>query len=396
MRGAYPTKGAGVLAHIRVVVLGGIGPAPFAAMLLADMGADVILVDRPGTPWRDREIPLDAVLRRGQRSLAADLKSADDLDTIRQLIASSDILIEGFRPGVAERLGLGPDDCHQLNEGLIYGRVTGWGQDGPYAQRPGHDLDYIAAAGIVGALGSPDQEPPPPLCLLGDFAGGGMFLVIGLLGALVERMSSGNGQVVDAAMMDGAALMMSPIYAQRSAGAWVDRRQANHMDGGAPFYRCYRTQDGQYLAVGSVEQQFYENLLGVLGLTDVPLAGQWDRAQWPVTSDRFAQVFSTRTRQEWVEAFEGVDACVEPVRGLGESLVHPQALARGTFTEVDGLVHVSPAPRFSRSGVRAPSAWARPGEHSAELRAELSTRAGRLENRRRAPLLPPPMKPHEP
>jgi len=290
---------------------------------------------------------------------------------VRHLIASSDVLLEGFRPGVAERLGFGPHECARLNERLIYGRATGWGQDGPMAATVGHDLNYIAAAGILGSIGPADRVPPPPHCLLGDFAGGGMFLTLGVLAAMLERVTSGRGQIIDAAMMDGAALLMSPIFAQWSTGAWVDRRESNIMDGGAPFYRCYRTSDDVFMSVAAVETQFYTNLLSVLSLDDVSASTQWDRDQWPKVAEQFAEEFSKRTRSGWVEAFADVDACVQPVPGIAESVQHPQAVARQLFHEVDGLIQVAPAPRFSRTPSRMPSPLARTGEHTNEIRDQI-------------------------
>jgi alpha-methylacyl-CoA racemase len=358
------------LASTRVVVLGGQGPVPFAAMVLADLGAAVVRVDRADDSMGDP--PLDAVFRRGQRSIVADLKDDDDRTLVRALVQRADVLLEGFRPGVAERLGFGPEAFADSNPGLVYGRMTGWGQDGPLAQEPGHDINYIAIAGLLGSIGDAGHPPRPPLNVVGDFAGGGLLLVIGVLSALVERQRSGRGQVVDAAMVDGVGTLMAPVLSLWSRGDWVDARDANFMDGAAPFYRTYETSDGRYVAVGAVEPEFYVALLRGLGIDDLDPATQWDRSRWLEMSDRMASVFRARTRDEWAQAFAGAGACVSPVLTVSEVAAHPHSVARGAHAVVDGLLQPVPAPRFSRNATRPIGPWARPGQHTEELRAEVA------------------------
>lgn len=338
---------SGPLSGIRVVEVASIGPGPFAAMILADLGAEVIRVER-----RDgggAGFPGDPLLRGRSASIALDLKHPQGIEVLLRLAAGADVLVEGFRPGVAERLGFGPAACHAANDRLIYGRMTGWGQDGPLASAAGHDIDYLAVAGVLGALGDSDRPPPPPLNLVADFGGGGMLLVVGVLAALVERFRSGRGQVVDAAMVDGASLLAAMFHGMRAAGLWSDLRGDNLLDGAAPFYRSYATADGGHIAVGAIEPAFYADLLAGLGLADAGLPDQFDRAAWPELTRRFAEVFARRTRDEWVEVFAGRDACVAPVLTLGEAATHPQAEQRGAFVLVDGVVQPAPAPRFSRS-----------------------------------------------
>jgi alpha-methylacyl-CoA racemase len=368
-----PTAAAGSspLGATRVVVLGGQGPVPFAAMVLADLGADVVRIDRRGDEVGPP--PLDAVFRRGQRSLFADLKDPADRAAVRALVDRSDVLLEGFRPGVAERLGLGPDDVAGSNPGLVYGRVTGWGQEGPLAQEPGHDIDYIALAGLLGSIGRPGEPPPPPLNVAGDFGGGGLLLVVGVLSALLERVTSGRGQVVDAAMVDGVGLLMAPVLSLWSRGDWIDQRGANFMDGGAPFYRSYETSDGGHVAVGAVEAPFYRALLEGLGLDDVDPAAQWDRERWPEVAERMAAAFRARPRDAWAEALAGAPTCVAPVLTVAEVAAHPHHAARRAHVVVDGLLQPAPAPRFGRSDTRAVGPWARPGQHTDEILAELAT-----------------------
>ena len=335
----------GPLAGVKVVELAGIGPGPFACMLLADMGAEIIQIDR--TAGAATWIP--GFMNRGRRSIAIDLKNASGLDVAMKLVEAADILIEGFRPGVAERLGLGPAACLATNPRLVYGRMTGWGQDGPLAQTAGHDIDYLAISGALWPIGSGDEPPPPPLNLVGDFGGGAMFLVAGVLAALHEVQGSGEGQVVDAAMVDGSAMLTTMFHEMRASGLWVDERHANLLDGGAPFYATYETADGGFMAVGALEPQFYAALLAGLGLDSADLPAQMDRGGWPLLRQTFASSFSAKTRDEWDEIFRGSDACVSPVLSWSEAPRHPHNLQRGTFVEYGGSVVPGPAPRFSRT-----------------------------------------------
>ncbi|MFG2613966.1 CaiB/BaiF CoA transferase family protein [Streptomyces anulatus] len=347
-----PTSAAGPLAGIRVVELGGIGPGPFAGMLLADQGAEVIRIDRPAEAGTTSRHP---VLHRGRRSVALDLKDPAGIDAVLRIIEGADALIEGFRPGVAERLGLGPETCLARNPRLVYGRMTGWGQDGPLAQAPGHDINYIAVAGALGALGAADENPPVPLNLVGDMGGGGMLLALGVTTALVSAQRTGEGQVVDAAMTDGTAVQLALIHGLLAVGRWEDARGVNLFDGGAPFYRTYRTSDGGHMAVGSVEPQFYAVLMEVLGLTgDTLFARQHDRAAWPAMGERLAAVFAGRTREEWTEAFDGTQSCVTPVYGLTEAAGHPHNVARGTYYRENGVLQPAPAPRFQGTPAATP------------------------------------------
>ncbi len=361
---------AGPLAGVRAVEVAGIGPCPFAGMLLADAGADVVRIDRVtagglalGDATRD-------VLARGRRSVALDLKHPQGAGTARRLLAGADVLIEGFRPGVMERLGLGPEALAEQHPGLVYGRMTGWGQDGPWAQRPGHDLDYAAVAGALHPVGDADRPPPPPLNYVADFGGGGMLLAFGVVCALVERCRSGRGQVVDAAMIDGAALQTAMFHGLLSTGAWSTERQANILDGGAPFYRCYRCADGEFVAVGALEPQFYADLLGLLGL-DPGAWPQHDRGRWNAQAEELARVFAGRTRDDWAGVFAESDACVAPVLSLTEAPTHPQAVARAVFAEPDGVTQPAPAPRFSRTVSALTRPPALPGQHTEEILAEI-------------------------
>jgi alpha-methylacyl-CoA racemase len=350
----------GPLAGVRVVELAGIGPGPFCAMLLADLGAEVLRVDRPAaarTGW-------PTVLARGRRSVAVDLKHPDGAGVVLDLVGAADALVEGFRPGVAERLGIGPDACLARNPRLVYGRVTGWGQEGPWRHAAGHDIDYIALAGALHPVGPAGGPPVPPLNLVGDFGGGGMLLALGVVAALLERGRSGAGQVVDAAMVDGAALLTTQFHELLAAGLWREQRGGNLLDGGAPFYGVYETADGRHLAVGALEPQFWAELLRRLGLDAGDLPDQLDRDGWPLLRQRLAALFRTRTLDEWCELLAGTDACVAPVLGLGEAPAHPHNRARGTFVDVGGVVQPAPAPRFSRTPCDPPTPAARPGEHT--------------------------------
>ena len=338
----------GALSGVRIVELAGIGPAPYGVMLLADLGADVVRVDRLVSGDQPDTAASMVGLSRNRRSLAADLKHAEGLATVRRLVSSADVLVEGFRPGVAERLGLGPDELRSDHPRLIYARMTGWGQDGPLAPRAGHDLDYAAVAGALHPIGRPDEPPPPPINYLADFGGGGTFLALGVLAALFERERSGRGQVVDAAMVDGAASLTTFLHGLLAAGAWTTQRGSNLLDGAAPYYDTYRCSDGRFVAVGALEPQFFAQLCQVLGL-DPDEWPQHDRALWPDQKARLAELFATRTRDEWVEAFAGTDACVAPVLDLSEAPTHPHNRERGTFVDVGGSPQPAPAPRLSRT-----------------------------------------------
>jgi alpha-methylacyl-CoA racemase len=345
----------GPLAGIRVVELAGIGPAPFACLLLAELGADVIRVDRPGGSG----LGVTDGLNRSRPCIAVDLKTPEGVAVVLRLVESADVLIEGLRPGVTERLGVGPDACLSRNPRIVYGRMTGWGQEGPMAQMAGHDINYAAITGALHTIG-PKERPLQAVNLVADFGGGAMFLVVGVLAALLERGSSGRGQVVDAAMVDGAAALATMIYTMLGTGHWIDRRQSNLLDGGAPFYDTYQCKDGRFVAVGALEPQFYRTLVEGLGLTLE--GGQLDVAHWPAHRAAFAAAFLTRTRDEWAEHFAGTDACVAPVLGLTEAPRHPHMAARGTFTSVDGVVQPTVAPRFSRTPTGAPTPPRKAGE----------------------------------
>ncbi len=343
------------LRGIRVVELAGLAPGPFGCMLLADLGADVVQVDRPGGGLA----PPPGPLQRGRRTVTLDLKTEAGVAALLRLAERADVLVEGFRPGVAERLGFGPAVLEKINPRLVYARMTGWGQDGPLAARAGHDIDYIATAGALEPLGRPGAPPQAPMNLLGDFAGGGMLLAVGVLAALLERSRSGRGQVVDAAMVDGAALLTSFLHGMLGAGMWPHPRGENLLDGGAPFYDTYRTADDRFMAVGALEPDFYRALLDGLGLTGADLPGQHDRDGWPVLRQQFAARFATRTRDEWTAVFAGTDACVAPVLAPAEAPDHPHNRARQAFVEVDGHAQPAPAPRFGRTPPAPPRA-ARP------------------------------------
>ncbi|MFF5785903.1 CaiB/BaiF CoA transferase family protein [Streptomyces sp. NPDC012693] len=340
------TAATGPLAGVRVVELAGIGPGPFAAMLLADLGADVVRVDRPGGPGLGID-PARDLTNRNKRSVLVDLKADGDAATVLDLVERADVLIEGYRPGVAERLGVGPDDCLARNPRLVYGRMTGWGQDGPLAATAGHDIGYIAITGALGMFG-PDPEGPPtvPANLVGDYAGGSLYLVIGVLAALQHARAHGEGQVVDAAIVDGTAHLTTMIHGMLAAGGWQDRRGVNLLDGGCPFYGVYETSDGGHMAVGALEERFYAEFVRLLGVEDAASARR-DLARWPELREAVAARFRSRTREEWTAVFDGSDACVAPVLSLREAPAHPHLAARATFTERDGIAQPAPAPRFS-------------------------------------------------
>jgi alpha-methylacyl-CoA racemase len=360
----------GPLNGVRVVEIASLAPAPFGCMILADLGADVLRVDRAERCGPQASQPPDP-LARGRRSIGLNLKDPAGIDLLLRLLDDADVLVEGFRPGVTERLGFGPDVCASRNPRLIYARMTGWGQQGPLAPTAGHDIDYIAISGALSLIGRAGEAPLPPVNLVGDFGGGGMLLALGVLAALVERAGSGRGQVVDAAMVDGSALLTSFIYGLRSSGGWQDERGSNLLDGGAPFYDTYPTSDGQYVAVGALEPQFYAALLRGLGLADAELPGQLDRAGWPILRRQFTEIFASRTRAEWEEVFAGTDACVAPVLSLAEAASYPHATAREAFAEVGGLTQPVPAPRFSRSAVPTPAPPPRPGAETNAVLAGL-------------------------
>ncbi|WP_030816311.1 CaiB/BaiF CoA transferase family protein [Streptomyces sp. NRRL F-2799] len=353
------TPGQGPLSGVRVVELAGIGPGPFAAMLLADLGADVVRVDRPDGPGLGID-PAHDVTNRNKRSVVIDLKAPDGPARVLDLAERADVLIEGYRPGVAERLGVGPADCHARNPRLVYGRMTGWGQDGPLADRAGHDASYIAVTGTLGMIGRPGEPPALPANLLGDYAGGSLYLVVGVLAALHHARATGTGQVVDAAIVDGTAHLSAMIHGMLAAGAWQDRRAANLLDGGCPYYGTYETADGKYMAVGALEPRFYAEFLRLLDLDGLADAHH-DPARWPELRERVAVRFKSGTRAEWTSRFEGTDACVAPVLSLREAPHHPHLAARATFTEHDGLVQPAPAPRFSATPTRVRTGPALPG-----------------------------------
>jgi len=376
---------AGPLAGFRIIEIAGIGPGPFCGMMLADLGAEVLRVDRaekaklPRMPGPNLDF-----LARGRRCIAVDLKSPAGVEVVLRLVEKADGLIEGFRPGVMERLGLGPDVCLARNPGFVFGRMTGWGQDGPLAKVAGHDLNYIALTGALHAIGRPDSPPPPPLNLVGDFGGGGLLLAYGILAALLERTKSGKGQVVDAAMVDGAAALMAIIFGAHASGWWKDQRFSNMLDGGAHFYDCYETKDGKYVSIGSIEPQFYALLLDKLGLAGEDLPKQMDRGAWPKLKERFVALFKTKTRDEWTQIMEGTDICFAPVLSLSEAPEHPHMKARNTFVEVDGVRQPGPAPRFSRTAAKIERAPAHPGEHTDEALADWGFAASELAELRKS------------
>jgi alpha-methylacyl-CoA racemase len=340
----------GPLAGVKVVELTGLGPAPFGAMVLSDFGAEVISIGRPakatGAAFGSAG---QGISDRGRRSVTVDLKSPEGLEVVRRLTDAADVFVEGFRPGVCERLGLGPDDLMATNPGLVYARMTGWGQTGPWAERAGHDIDYIAMAGPLAHIGRNGQPPTVPLNLVGDFGGGGLLMALGVCAALVDKARSGEGQVIDVAMVDGAALISGPMVPAYVGGSFSAERGTNMLDSGAPWYDCYETADGKWMAVGAIEPQFYAELLDGLGLADADLPDQHDREGWPVLRARFAEVLAQRTRGEWEAVFDGRDACVAPVLTYAEAAEHPHLRARGTYVAPGGVVQPAPAPRFSRT-----------------------------------------------
>jgi alpha-methylacyl-CoA racemase len=360
----------GPLRGLRIIELAGIGPGPMGAMMLGDMGADVIRVDRAGAA-PDRLVKRqDDVHGRSRRSIGVDLQRKEGQEVLRRLAATADGLIDPFRPGVTERLNIGPDECLKLNPRLVYCRMTGWGQEGPLARAAGHDINYIALTGLLHAIGRKGDKPVPPLNLVGDFGGGGMLLAFGMVCALLEAQRSGQGQVVDVAMTDGAGLLFGAIAGLHASGYWTGERGANLLDGGAPFYDVYETRDGRFVSVGSIEPQFYEILLDKLGLAGADLPAQMDRAAWPALKERFAALFKTKTRAEWCQIMEGTDICFAPVLGIAEAPQHPHNRARQAHVNVEGVWQPAPAPRFSRTVAGVPGAAPERGAHTEEVLAE--------------------------
>lgn len=356
---------AGPLQGIKIIELAGIGPGPFCGMMLADMGAELLRIDRSGAVGTDFPAePRMDILARGRRSIGVDLKHPDGVETVLRLVEKADVIYEGFRPGVTERLGLGPDVCLARNPRIIYGRMTGWGQDGPLAKVAGHDINYIALTGALHSIGRKGETPVPPLNLVGDFGGGGLLLAYGIVCALVETARSGKGQVVDAAMVDGAGALMGIIFGAHASGWWQDDRGSNMLDGAAHFYDTYETKDGKYVSIGSIEPQFYALLLKHTGLEGQDLPHQMDRSQWPAMKEKLATIFKTKTRDEWCAIMEGSDVCFAPVLSLAEAPHHAHAKARGGFAELAGVINPGPAPRFSRTQPKLDLPPALPGEHT--------------------------------
>lgn len=356
----------GPLAGRTVLEVGGIGPMPFAGMILADLGAEVVRIDRPGARPPMPLPPERDLMNRGKRTVALDLKSPSGVEALEALVVRSDALIEGYRPGVAERLGFGPQRCLDLNPALVYGRMTGWGQEGPWSARAGHDVNYISATGALNAIGTADGPPQVPLNLLGDFGGGSTYLVMGVLAALLEAQGSGRGQVVDAAIVDGVSHLLACTHSLMNSGLWDDGRGVNVLDGSAPYYRLYETSDGRYMSVGAIEPQFYARMLELLGVEE-DLGHQHDRSAWPRIQARLEETFSRRTQAEWGEVFERSDACVTPVVSLAEAVDHPQIRARGSITRQEGRLSPAPAPRFSRTVAETPAPPKAPGSDTVEI-----------------------------
>ena len=353
----------GPLNGVRIIEMGGIGPGPFCAMMLADMGAEVIRVDRKGPPENRPDAKYE-ILHRGRRSIAMDLKKPEAVRALLKLIEHAEVLLEGFRPGVMERLGLGPEECLARNPKLVYGRMTGWGQDGPLSQAAGHDINYIALSGALHSIGKAGEKPVPPLNLVGDFGGGGMLLAFGIVCALYESDKSGQGQVIDAAMVDGAATLMAAFYGLRAGGKWNDQRGTNMLDGGAHFYDTYETADGKWISVGSIEPQFYALLLKHAGITDPDFTNRMEPGNWPRLKEKIAAVFKTKSRDDWCRIMENTDVCFAPVLTFEETMKHPHNVARKTFVEIEGVPQPSPAPRFSRTRVKIQGPPPAPGEHT--------------------------------
>ena len=361
----------GPLEGVRIVELAGIGPAPFCAMLLSDMGAEVIRVDRAANvghdTGREGEDPRFALLQRGRRNLAVDLKNTAGVDAVLRLVERADGLIEGFRPGVMERLGLGPTVCLPRNPKLVYGRMTGWGQDGPIAHTAGHDINYIALSGALHAIGEAGGPPVPPLNLIGDFGGGALYLAMGVLAGIISARATGKGQVIDCSMVEGSASLMMMMYGALAAGAWREERGHNRTDGGAHFYHVYETKDGEYVSVGSIEPQFYALLLQYTGLEGERLPPQTDKKSWPAMQRRLAHIFKQKTRAEWTAIMQQTDICFAPVLRMSEAIEHPHNVHRQSFVEIDGVAQPAPAPRFLGTPTQVQLAPARTGQHTDEI-----------------------------
>ena len=366
----------GPLKGIKIIEMAGIGPGPFCGMVLADLGAEVIRVDRAsakGTGSRQE------ASNRGKKSIAVDLKSKEGVEIVLKLVQEADAIFEGFRPGVMERLGLGPEECMELNESLVYGRMTGWGQDGPLANAAGHDINYISLSGALAAIGRPGSPPVPPLNLIGDFGGGGMLLALGLVSALLESKQSGKGQVVDAAMTDGSALLMTMIYTMQSSGFWKDSMGSNMLDGGAHFYDTYECSDGKFISLGSIEPQFYKLLCDLAGFDNNLSSDQMSRDSWPEKKKAVKEIILTKTREEWCQIMEGTDVCFAPVLSMEEAPNHPHNKARQTFIELEGATQPAPAPRFSRTNPEVQSSPSLVGEHTDEILQSLNLGADEIE-----------------
>ncbi|MCJ7439222.1 MAG: CoA transferase [Acidimicrobiia bacterium] len=361
---------SGPLSGVKVVELVGIGPGPFGAMLLADLGADVVRVHRAQSVERGFDPGGLPILDRNRRSIGVDLKRPEGVETVLRLVESADALLEGYRPGVTERLGVGPDACLARNPKLVYGRMTGWGQDGPMASAAGHDINYIALAGALAHFGRAGEKPTPPLNLIGDFGGGGMLLAFGVVCAVLEARTSGKGQVVDAAMVDGAATLMAFAWGMKAVGAFREERGTNLLDSGAPQYDTYETSDGKFIALGALEEQFYAEFLEKTGLAGEGLPAVTDQGSWPALRERFTELFKSKTRDEWCDLLEGSDACFAPVLPMSEAAKHPHIKERGTIVEFEGLLQPAPAPRFSRTQAEIRSAAPKPGEHTDEVLTE--------------------------
>ena len=372
---------AGPLHGVRILEIAGIGPGPFAAMMLADMGAEVVRVDRVQAVRDDATGPHWDVMLRGRRNVALDLKHADGVETLLSLVERADVVIEGFRPGVMERLGVGPEVCLARNPKLVFGRMTGWGQEGPYASSAGHDINYIALAGALAHFGRAGEPPTPPLNMVGDFGGGGMLLAFGVVCALLEAQRSGKGQVIDAAMVDGSAVLMSMFWAYRNVGMFDEHaRGVSLLDTGAHFYDVFECADGEWVSVGAIEPQFYALLLEKTGLTGDPeFTNQMDKTQWPTLKRKLAEVFKTKTQSQWNEIMEGTDVCYAPVLRIGEAAQHPHNVARNTFIEVAGVTQPAPAPRYSRTTTNLPTAPAHAGQHTRAVLGDWGVDAVRID-----------------
>ena len=369
----------GPLAGIKIVEMAAIGPVPFCAMMLSDMGAEVIRIDRLNQKGSGNRAN---VLFRGRKSIAVDLKDPQGIDIAQNLIRKCDVVIEGFRPGVMERLGIGPEICLEQNPKLVYGRMTGWGQHGKLSQAAGHDINYISLAGALGSMGYPDRPPTPPLNLIGDFGGGAMYLLSGVLAALLERQSSGKGQIIDAAMTDGTASLLSGFYGMMAMGMWTTERYKNRLDGGAFYYGSYECSDGKYISLGSLEPQFYALLLKHCGVEDKAFDEQLDQEAWPLKRHKMEAIFKTKSREQWCEILEGTDVCFAPVLNLEEAPAHPHNKERNTFVNFDGVTQPAPAPRFSRTQGTIQSSTSLIGENSEEILKEWGFTSDQISNLR--------------